>query len=142
MALQDPTEIDRLRSRLEARRTELQAEADGLRSEEAGAMGKSPGGHPEDAGELGEQHTRNAVRNAELRRDTNELLDIAAALQRMDDGSYGECIDCGCDVPPARLQAQPAAARCIACQEKHERSTPAVPPAPLGDEPPGVRRAP
>jgi RNA polymerase-binding transcription factor DksA len=37
-------------------------------------------------------------------------------------GHYGKCIDCGTDIPLARLQAQPWAARCVACQERFERT--------------------
>ena len=53
-------------------------------------------------------------------RDTRELDDIGGALKRIDDGSYGECIDCGEDIPRPRLEANPSAARCIPCQEKLE----------------------
>ena len=40
----------------------------------------------------------------------------------MQEGSYGVCIDCGVDIPFARLQATPSAERCIACQEKYEKT--------------------
>jgi DnaK suppressor protein len=60
--------------------------------------------------------------NAELLRDLNELREVEAALQRVEDGSYGTCIDCGKDIDVARLHAQPSARRCIACQAAHERT--------------------
>ena len=53
-------------------------------------------------------------------RETEELSAVDAALQRIALGTYGECTDCGVDIPPARLQAAPEAPRCIACQEKTE----------------------
>src|SRR4051812_35262095 len=53
-------------------------------------------------------------------RDTRELDDIGAALKRIDDDTYGECVDCGEDIPRPRLDANPSAARCIPCQEKLE----------------------
>lgn len=81
-----------------------------------------PGETPDDAGDQAEQLQRDEVREAEQNRDAAELAAIDAALQRMDSGRYGECIDCGIDIPPARLQAQPMAARCVACQEKFEAS--------------------
>jgi phage/conjugal plasmid C-4 type zinc finger TraR family protein len=34
-----------------------------------------------------------------------------------------DCIDCGEEIPEARRRAVPTAARCIGCQEKHERRT-------------------
>lgn len=57
---------------------------------------------------------------SQLVRDTRELDDIGAALKRIDDGTYGECVDCGEDIPRPRLDANPAAARCIPCQERLE----------------------
>lgn len=126
MALQDTTELQRLRALLEEREAVLRAEVEALRAEQAGAPGVAPGRNVADAGELGEENTRNAVRNVEQLRDTQELQEIAAALARMDEGRYGDCVDCGCDIPLARLQVQPAAARCIPCQERFEQSAPGV----------------
>lgn len=40
----------------------------------------------------------------------------------MDGAGYGLCIDCGTDIPFARLRALPSALRCLACEEKFERS--------------------
>ncbi len=43
------------------------------------------------------------------------------ALQRIRDGTYGICADCGKRIPAARLQVKPEATRCIACQAEYER---------------------
>lgn len=53
-------------------------------------------------------------------RESRELATVNAALQRIEDGNYGQCLACGIDIPPARLQVAPEAERCIACQEKSE----------------------
>lgn len=53
--------------------------------------------------------------------DSEELERVEAALRRLEDGSYGLCVDCGVAIAPARLQAAPDAPRCIACQEKLEK---------------------
>jgi RNA polymerase-binding protein DksA len=53
-------------------------------------------------------------------RDLHELAEVEAALARMADGSYGECMDCGQPIPQARLTAYPTARRCVACQEVAE----------------------
>ncbi len=50
-----------------------------------------------------------------------ELQAVEAALRRLDDGSYGQCEDCGVDISPQRLAAYPTAPRCIACQSKAEK---------------------
>jgi DnaK suppressor protein len=46
---------------------------------------------------------------------------IVEALARLDDGSYGLCVDCGRPVPEGRLEAKPEAARCVTCQAKRDR---------------------
>lgn len=121
MALTDRTELHTLRARLEARAAELRAEVGALRDEEAADLTRTPGGPVEDDGERGEEAARHAVRHAEQGRDTQELQAIGDALDRLDAGRYGECVDCGCDIPLARLQAEPSAARCVACQQRAEQ---------------------
>ena len=59
----------------------------------------------------------------EAGRDLEELQQIDTALRRMDEGSYGECIQCGTDIEFPRLQAQPTALRCLDCQSKYERTS-------------------
>ena len=45
----------------------------------------------------------------------NEIAAIRRALERIDDGSYGECVRCGNDIAAGRLEARPEAALCIEC---------------------------
>ncbi len=63
------------------------------------------------------------VNLAHLDREVAELADIEAALERMREGSYGECVDCGADIALARLEAYPTAKRCQPCQSRHENGT-------------------
>jgi RNA polymerase-binding transcription factor DksA len=51
-----------------------------------------------------------------------ELEQVRAALRRIDDGSYGECFDCGDAIDLRRLVALPTAAYCAPCQAVHERA--------------------
>lgn len=48
------------------------------------------------------------------------IEDIALALARMDDGSYGTCADCRVPIPIERLLALPQATFCVRCQPHHE----------------------
>ena len=67
----------------------------------------------------------NTARDLELALDAHDTTGIAAvdaALQRIADGVYGACVDCGAPIAAARLAAAPEASRCIACQEKREQS--------------------
>jgi RNA polymerase-binding transcription factor DksA len=45
----------------------------------------------------------------------NQLAAIDAALDRVALGTYGRCVSCGQPIAPARLEARPEAAQCIAC---------------------------
>ena len=56
-----------------------------------------------------------------LDRHIDEMRDIEAALQRVKNGEYGVCVDCGDDVGFTRLMAYPTAKRCIVCQEQREK---------------------
>jgi len=49
------------------------------------------------------------------------LTQINEALERMDDGEYGVCVNCGQEVQPKRLEAVPWARYCITCQDLQER---------------------
>ncbi|GAB3762370.1 RNA polymerase-binding protein DksA [Nocardioides ginsengisegetis] len=43
------------------------------------------------------------------------LAEVEAAIQRLEDGTYGTCERCGQPIGKARLEARPAAATCIGC---------------------------
>jgi len=45
----------------------------------------------------------------------HEIAQIRAALARIADGSYGTCAICGEDIAEGRLNALPAATRCVGC---------------------------
>ena len=51
-----------------------------------------------------------------------EVMQIDAALSRMDEGEYGECVDCGQEIPIERLRALPYTLRCQEDEEKREKS--------------------
>jgi DnaK suppressor protein len=46
---------------------------------------------------------------------------VESALQRIREGSFGECVSCGNEINPKRLEAVPWTRYCIACQEKKEQ---------------------
>lgn len=59
---------------------------------------------------------------ARLDLDFRQWQALKEAEQRLDQPSFGECVDCGATIPAARLIASPAARRCIACQTAFEHS--------------------
>lgn len=75
-------------------------------------------------GDTGDESLVNALADFNLTlldHHIDGLRDIEAALQRIRNGEYGVCIDCGGDVGFDRLQAYPTARRCIVCQAQHEK---------------------
>jgi len=122
MAELTATQREELRARLDRREAELLEEVRAKSPEAAPPPSHEPHHQVEDVGEQGEQRIREALAQAEQERDVDELRQIAAAKERMDRGQYGECVDCGVDIPFARLEVQPAAARCVPCQERYERT--------------------
>ena len=50
-----------------------------------------------------------------------EQARVARALQKLDEGTYGVCDDCGTAIAPKRLAAMPESALCIACAAKLRR---------------------
>lgn len=61
------------------------------------------------------------LRVLEAGRNAAELNAISDALERLEDGSYGYCTDCGDEIAAERLAAHPTAIRCFQCQHKYER---------------------
>ena len=53
--------------------------------------------------------------------NASQLRTIRHALAKFDDGSYGECEECGNPIGYSRLQARPEARLCITCQTRAER---------------------
>jgi DnaK suppressor protein len=55
-----------------------------------------------------------------LEREAKSLMQIAAALKRIDDGEFGICLDCEDPISAKRLVAVPWTACCLHCQEMHD----------------------
>ncbi len=59
---------------------------------------------------------------ARLDHEIRQLRELEAATARLENPDFGMCEDCGAAIPAARLVANPAATRCTACQELHEKT--------------------
>jgi len=57
---------------------------------------------------------------AGIARNKQRLIRVNAALQRIENDDYGFCLQCGEDIPTARLEIMPDAELCIPCREQHE----------------------
>jgi DnaK suppressor protein len=58
-----------------------------------------------------------------LSQDRSRLLLVELALERIRDGTFGACADCGAAIGTRRLQAVPWASHCIQCQQQFAQAT-------------------
>ena len=100
-----------------------------LRAEVAGDLGRMRedrlrdlAGAAPDPGDESVASLISDLDQAEATRDLSELRMLDAARQRIAEGSYGTCIECGQDIGFARLRANPGAERCIQCQTQFEKT--------------------
>lgn len=63
---------------------------------------------------------RQAMSQEQERRRAREILRIDRALQRLEEGEYGVCQECGEDISQKRLSVDPAAHLCITCARMSE----------------------
>ena len=71
------------------------------------------------------------LHRADLGRDLTELQGLEAARNRMAEGSYGTCMECGGEIDIERLRVNPIAVRCIHCQTVHEKTHDGITPPTL-----------
>jgi RNA polymerase-binding transcription factor len=115
-------QIAGLERRLRQRHTELRAEireellaADDMRYADLA-------GRVHDSGEEAVADLLADLDVARIDRQVTEIRGIEAALRRIDMGVYGVCRECDGDIGFDRLQSQPVAERCVACQKHYEKS--------------------
>jgi len=117
-----PKQLQKIESLMKARRDALLAE---IRTEVARSRDESFGelaGSVTDSADEASADLLADIDNAEVTRDLLEVREIESAQERMAEGHYGECVDCGVEIEFARLRANPAAKRCIDCQRVHEKT--------------------
>ena len=54
-------------------------------------------------------------------KETIHIPEIIAAINRIDNGTYGYCLDCEEAIPEARLLRHPHVGRCVPCQKIYEK---------------------
>lgn len=117
----DPMQMTHLERRLLDRREVLRAEIRVALQASSVERHRELAGAVHDAGDDSVADLLVDVNLKGMDRDAREFVEIGAALDRMARKAYGVCMDCGADIGYARLEAQPAAARCIECEKRHEQ---------------------
>ncbi|MCP4911535.1 MAG: TraR/DksA family transcriptional regulator [Oligoflexia bacterium] len=60
-------------------------------------------------------------------RERHFLKKIDVALAKINNGTFGECDECGCEIEHNRLMARPTATMCIGCKEEQESAEKHIP---------------
>ncbi len=74
-----------------------------------------------DLGDHVQHHTRREIGFMTRHRLVERLQRLQAALERIDGGAYGVCVECRGPIAPERLRAIPEVETCLPCQERMER---------------------
>ena len=107
-----------LRKMLEDRRRELLSEVQGRIRDV-----RSDGNKDRDVLDQGEGSEVDIQEDSEfalIQMMSERLTKVDAALRRLEDGTYGDCFECGDQISEARLRALPFAVRCKDCEEARE----------------------
>ncbi|HEX7036895.1 MAG TPA: TraR/DksA family transcriptional regulator [Pseudomonadales bacterium] len=111
-------DLDEIKAVLERRRAELVERRERIARHTRHRDEPLPPDFAEQAVELENGETLVA-----LDREVNsEIREIDQALRRLEEGTYGECAECGEPISEQRLKALPFARLCIDCANKQQSS--------------------
>jgi RNA polymerase-binding protein DksA len=116
-------DTNRFREALTQERQRVQAALDNLHEENPGSITDETGEDAVYDNHLADTATVTYDRELDYTLEENAehvLSEIDSALLRIDDGSYGNCTNCGREIAPERLEARPWATLCIDCQRSRE----------------------
>jgi RNA polymerase-binding protein DksA len=114
-------ELAEVRGELDEQARELRGEITDAESAWAALQRDSGEGSGDDQADAG---TKTFEREHEMSLAANSrdlLAQVERALQRLDNGIYGTCENCGNPIGKARLQAFPRATLCVTCKQREER---------------------
>ncbi len=103
-------EYEELRTELEARRAAMQARLASIKRDVTR-------GHSGDSAEQAQERENDEVVDAIGNETRLSLHAIQVALDKIAEGTYGECEQCGEDIAIGRLRAIPEATRCVNCAD-------------------------
>ena len=115
-------DLNKMRERLEAKRAELKqsiADLTEAHPEPVGPIEASEG--PQDFEDVAVDFLETQQEQSILDNQQTLLTEVEDALKRIEDGTYGKCVNCGRPIPEERLEAIPWAARDIKCEEQLEK---------------------
>jgi len=113
----DKKKLDAFKKRLEERQRELRQNV--TRNEQDGRAADM-----DTAQDIADRASSSYTKEFLFHQSSNErqtLQMVESALSRIREGTFGECINCGNEINPKRLEAVPWTRYCIECQEKLEQ---------------------
>jgi DnaK suppressor protein len=113
----DKKKLDSFKKRLEERQQALRKAVS--RTEEDGRIADQ-----DTAQDIADRAASSYTKEFLFSQSNNErqlLQMVETALQRIREGSFGECVSCGNEINSRRLEAVPWTRYCIECQEKKEK---------------------
>ena len=102
--------FDALKKELEERKALMQVRLSNIKKDVTQ-------GHSGDSAEQAQERENDEVVDAIGNETRQSLHDIQVALDKIADGTYGECAKCGADIGDARLKVIPEAALCVKCAD-------------------------
>lgn len=109
-----------LRSRLRGDVTQMADAA--LRKNRMDGGGGDVSSMPIHMADLGSDNFEQEFTLSLMENEESTLDLIELALERIEDGTYGDCDECGLRIPKARLNALPYAPLCVKCAGQMERA--------------------
>lgn len=113
----DKKKLETFKKRLEERQQSLRKTVS--RTEEDGRIAAD-----QDAADIADRATSSYTKEFLFSQSNNDrqlLQMVETALQRLREGTFGECVSCGNEINAKRLEAVPWTRYCIECQEKLEK---------------------
>jgi DnaK suppressor protein len=114
------TDLTLQRERLLALRARLQGDTTQMEDNALNKDHNMTTSIPTDMEELGSDNADQELTLSLLGNEEDALSQIEAAIERIENGSYGECETCGVKIPKSRLEAIPYAALCFRCASQQE----------------------
>ncbi len=107
-------EIEAVKKELLARKSELEEKLAQMAKERVTDQ------EVQDQGDQALTSTMELLKTSFQDSEIGEYNRIIKALEKIEDGTYGTCIECGKPISEKRLKSFPNAARCLICQEEFE----------------------
>ncbi len=115
-------DLNKMKERLKAKRAELENDIAALTQAHPEAVGPVEAKEGlQDIGDVAVDFEEIQNEQSLLVNQQALLTEVQQALERIEQGTYGKCINCGQPIPEKRLEAIPWAARDVKCEEQLER---------------------